>query len=242
LRVNSTGADYTVESIDIALTANSTLEKISFLFNKIENSIKHILIFVENVKLAHKLQDILGIQNCGLVKATTKKKEREEILSRFKNGDIKAIVNVGILTTGFDFPELDCIVMARPTMSLGLYYQIIGRCVRPHPQKEKAYVYDFVGNFEKFGKITDLVVEKRNGLWCIHNGKNILTNVSLSEIGDEINMISDSPIMNFGKYKGTPLDQIPNDYLLWIKENVDKNKYNGYVFDFIEKNLVTING
>jgi hypothetical protein len=235
LTLNSTGGDYTERSIDIALTANSTLEKISFLFTEIENKTKHILIFVESVSTAHKLQTMLGEQNCGLVKATMNKKEREIVLRQFKSGEIKAVVNVGILTTGFDFPELDCIIMARPTMSLGLYYQIIGRCVRPHTNKEKAQVFDFVGNFEKFGKITDLVIEKKNGLYVIHNGKNILTNVGLSEINTEETDVVREPVMNFGKYNGTKLSEVPKEYLLWVRDNVEKKKYNTYIFKYIEK-------
>lgn len=238
LRINSTGADFTEKSIEIALTANSTLEKISFLFNKLENQAKHILIFVESVNSAHKLQQTLGADNCGLVKATMNKKEREGILKDFKSGKIKAVVNVGILTTGFDFPELDCIIMARPTMSLGLYYQIIGRAVRPHPAKEKAFVFDFVGNYEKFGKITDLVIEKKNNLWVIHNGKNILTNVDISEISLDTTAVDKIPEIHFGKYKGTPLPEIPVEYLKWLYDNVENNKYNKYIFDYVEQEIL----
>jgi hypothetical protein len=123
--------------------------------------------------------------------------------------------------------------MARPTMSLRLYYQIIGRCVRPHPTKSRSDVFDFVGNYDKFGKVSDLVIEKRNGLWVIHNGKNILTNVSLSEIESEETVIDKEPEIHFGKYKGTKLSEIPNDYLFWVRDNIEKNKYNKYVFDYI---------
>jgi DNA repair protein RadD len=235
LVINSTGGDYTENSIEIALTANSTLEKIVSLFDSLQS--KHVLIFVESVRSAHKLQEMLGVESCGLVKATMNKKEREFILNDFKQGKIKAVVNVGILTVGFDFPELDCIIMARPTMSLRLYYQIIGRCVRPHPTKSRSDVFDFVGNFGKFGKVSDLVIEKKNGLWVIHNGKNILTNVSLSEIESEETAIDKEPEIHFGKYKGTKLSEIPKDYMIWLKENVGKNKYNKYIFDYIKHEI-----
>jgi len=238
LQVNSTGADFTTQSINIAITANSTLDKIANLIPKIDEKVKHILIFVQSIESAYKLQNLLGNDYCGLVESKMKKKDRQTILEKFKSGELKAVVNVGILTTGFDFPELDCIIMARPTMSLGLYYQKIGRGVRPHPDKEKTLVFDFVGNFEKFGKITDLVIEKKNGLWCIHNGKSILTNVSLAELDDEENRVDTKPVIKFGKFNGTPLDEIPVDYMKWIYENVEKKSYNKYIFDFIEREIL----
>ena len=234
LEVNSTGGDFTDKSIEIALTANSTLDKIDDWYNNNHQTVNHVLIFVESIGSAHRLQRLLGKNVCGLVKATMNKKEREVILNDFKSGKLKAVVNVGILTTGFDFPELDCIVMARPTMSLGLYYQIIGRCVRPHQTKKLSYVFDFVGNYEKFGKIEDLVIEKKNGLWCIHNGKNILTNVGLDEIS---NNSSVDPVIKFGKFNGRKLKEVPADYLKWFYENGTKTKYNQYIFEYVEKNI-----
>jgi len=57
------------------------------------------------------------------------------------------------LTTGFDFPELDAIIMARPTNSLSLYYQIIGRGLRKAEGKENCLLIDLSGNVNKFGKI-----------------------------------------------------------------------------------------
>jgi hypothetical protein len=173
----------------------------------------------------------------------------------FKEGRLKAAANVGVLTTGFDFPELDCIIGARPTMSLGLYYQIIGRCVRPHPNKQKAYVFDFVGNYRKFGKVEDLVIEKKDNLWVIHNGKTVLTNNDISGGGrDEVkelknavvdlqndlfdNVTIHDPIINFGKYKGMKCSEIPVGYLKWMAEKIDRNKYNEQIFVYIEKNVL----
>ena len=234
LRLNTTGGDYTEKSILLSLEANSTLEKISDLIPKID--CKHILIFVESIGSAHRLQDLIG-DSCGLVKATMNKKERETVLSQFKSGKLRCVVNVGILTVGFDFPELDCIISARPTMSLRLYYQIIGRCVRPHPTKTKSSVYDFAGNYGKFGKVSDLMIEKKDNKWIIHNGKNILTNVNVSELQEQT--YSEYPILKFGKYSGTPINQVPEKYLIWVYENLDRTKYdNEFIFKYVEENLL----
>lgn len=103
-----------------------------------------------------------ALPSCAMVSGSTPKKERAEILDNFKLGCIDVLVNVGILTTGFDYPELDTIVMARPTMSLSLYYQIVGRAIRPHQSKKSAWFVDLCGNIQRFGKVEDLHLTEPN--------------------------------------------------------------------------------
>jgi DNA repair protein RadD len=245
LHINTTGGDYTETSISLSLMANSTLQKIANLYFDIKRKdrIKHILIFVESIKSAFELQKLIGLHNCSVVTGKTNKKERAETLKLFKDGMLNAVINVGVLTTGFDFTALDCIIGARPTMSLGLYYQIIGRGVRPHLNKEKCYVFDFVGNFKRFGKVENLSIEKRDGLWCIHNGERILTNLDISgkdlDVFDRLDKTTDSTqLMPFGKYKGQELNIIPNSYWTWFMKEIQKNKYNKFIFDYIENNVL----
>jgi DNA repair protein RadD len=88
---------------------------------------------------------------------------------------------VGILTTGFDYPELEAVVMARPTMSLALWYQIVGRGIRPHPNKEYTMIVDMGGNLEQFGKVKDLTLSDQGG-WHIHGADGrILTGVPFGD-------------------------------------------------------------
>ena len=95
----------------------------------------------------------------------------------FKSGRIKVVANVGVLTTGFDFPELDTIVLARPTRSLSLYYQMIGRGIRPCPNKVN-WVVDLCENFNRFGRVDDLkLAQIKPGIWAVFNGNRQLTNV-----------------------------------------------------------------
>ena len=108
----------------------------------------------------------------------TKKEDRERILSQFKKGIIKCLVNVGVLTTGFDYPELEAVLIARSTMSLALYYQIVGRAMRIAPKKENAWIVDLGGNIKFFGKIETMKIEKtETGLFSIWNNGRQLTNV-----------------------------------------------------------------
>lgn len=120
---------------------------------------KGILVFTRFIEESELLCEY--VEGCAIITGSTPKKERERILKEFKEGKIKVVTNVGVLTTGFDYPELDTVVMARPTMSLALYYQIVGRAIRPHPDKESAWIVDLAGNYQRFGKVEDLHLQQR---------------------------------------------------------------------------------
>ena len=81
--------------------------------------------------------------------------ERDKNIQDFKAGKYKAIVNYGVLTTGFDCPEIDCIIMVRPTLSPVLWVQMLGRGTRPSANKENCLVLDYAGNTERLGAIND---------------------------------------------------------------------------------------
>lgn len=83
---------------------------------------------------------------------------------------------------GFDYPELECILMARSTMSLALYYQMVGRAMRPHSNKVSAWIVDLGGNYNFFGKIETMEIrECDKGLHSIWQGERQLTNVSFQK-------------------------------------------------------------
>lgn len=111
----------------------------------------------------------------------TPKKERERILEDFKSGKIKVIVNVGVLTTGFDFPELETVVLARPTKSLALYYQMVGRAIRPHPNKPEAWIVDLCQNYRRFGRVEDMKITRyQTEKWFVESKGKQLTNVYMN--------------------------------------------------------------
>lgn len=181
LFTNSTGADYTDKSI---LAEYKRIDFYSYLIeivNRLMNpkqggKRKGILVFTRFLEEAERLTN--HIEGCQIVSGDTSKKEREQLLSDFKAGLIPVIANVGVLTTGFDYPELDTIVMARPTMSLALYYQIVGRAIRPHPNKESGWIIDLCGNIERFGKVEELkLTEPKAGLWQVESSGKQLTNI-----------------------------------------------------------------
>lgn len=125
-----------------------------------------ILIFCQGIDHAQAVQ--IGLeertkQEVGLITGMTLPGVRKEILERFKAGKLKYVVNVNVLTTGFDAPNIDCVVLLRPTASPGLYYQMVGRAFRPDPSKLNALVLDFGGNVERHGPVDAIEAKKSKG-------------------------------------------------------------------------------
>ena len=82
----------------------------------------------------------------------------EIAMANFKAGRIRAVTNMNVLTTGFDHPNIDLIVMARPTLSPGLYLQMAGRGMRVKSGKYKdCLVLDFAENIARHGPVTSVV-------------------------------------------------------------------------------------
>jgi DNA repair protein RadD len=84
--------------------------------------------------------------------------ERDRIIVRFKRGELRYLVNVAVLTTGFDAPQVDCVALLRPTLSPGLYLQMVGRGFRLAPGKRDCLVLDFGGNVLRHGPVDALSV------------------------------------------------------------------------------------
>ncbi len=181
LIANSTGADYTEKSV---IAEYKRVDFYEYLVSIVRRLLhpkrggprKGILVFTRFLKEAERLS--AHIDCCEMVSGTTPKAERERILKDFRSGKTKVVVNVGVLTTGFDYPELDTVVMARPTMSLTMYYQIVGREIRPCKDKN-AWFIDLCGNINRFGKVDDLKLVDANGkgLWAVFSNGKQLTNI-----------------------------------------------------------------
>jgi DNA repair protein RadD len=183
VKVNSTGADYVDESLQTYYTKIEFNKQVVKVVNRLlEIGRKKILVFTKFVEEAEELSFKLG-DCCKVVHGEMKSKERSEVIDSFRKGDTKVVTNVGVLTLGFDFPELDTVVLARPTRSLTLYYQMIGRVVRPHPSKDHSMIVDLCGNYKVFGRIEDLrMVEYNDNMWYVESKGKKLTNVYLDEI------------------------------------------------------------
>ena len=121
------------------------------------------LVFAAGVKHAEHVQRVLAGMGheCGFVCAETLPFERAATLERFKAGNLKYLVNVNVLTTGFDAPNIDCVAMLRPTNSPGLYYQMVGRGFRLCEGKANCLVLDFGGNVLRHGPVDAIRIDEK---------------------------------------------------------------------------------
>ena len=106
------------------------------------------LVFCCGVLHAHHVCDALRMRGvaCRVVTGETPLTEREDSIAMFKAGMVRCLVNVNVLTTGFDAPRIDLLAMLRPTLSTGLYVQMVGRGTRKADGKVNCLILDFAGN------------------------------------------------------------------------------------------------
>ncbi|MBW8191465.1 DEAD/DEAH box helicase [Neiella marina] len=107
---------------------------------------KGVMIFAATVAHAHEISSYLPAEQTALITGNTVTAERDLQITRFKQQQIKYLVNVAVLTTGFDAPHVDMIAILRRTESVSLYQQIVGRGLRLSPNKPDCLVIDYAGN------------------------------------------------------------------------------------------------
>jgi DNA repair protein RadD len=124
---------------------------------------------VFTVNVAHSLHIRNEFRRSGVlaehIDGGTPIKERKTILAGFADGKVDVVCNCAVLTEGWDRPEASCLIMARPTKSLGLYRQMVGRILRPAPGKTDAVIFDHSGAVFQHGFPDDEVV------WTLHQDR-----------------------------------------------------------------------
>ncbi len=166
--VKKSKGDYDMMSLKGVMLNNSLMA------NLIDSYIKHasgkkIIVFAVDVEHSKKI--VARYIEAGIdamhIDATTPKNERAAIMAKFRSGDIKVLSNVDIVSEGFDVPDCDGVQLARPTKSLGLYLQQVGRCLRPNPATHKEYglVLDNAGLWLEHG------LAGINRLWTLKGEK-----------------------------------------------------------------------
>ncbi len=136
---------------------------------ELANDRRHWLVFASGVDHAIHISDMLNDMGVPAVAIHSKMSngDRDDAIRDFKSGKYRAAVNNNVLTTGFDFPAIDCIIVLRPTASTVLWVQMLGRGTRPFQcntyKKENCLVLDFAGNTRRLGPINDPVIPRRKG-------------------------------------------------------------------------------
>ncbi len=151
LKTSSTG-DYTKNSMD------NFIKSVNF-GNMIETykrfaKDRKTIVYAPSIHSANLIASQFNSFNYKAVEVDSKtsKKRRDEIMNSFRQGKIKILVNVDLISEGFDVPDCSCVIMLRPTKSLVLYLQQAMRCMRYQPNK-KAIIIDHVDNFQAEEKI-----------------------------------------------------------------------------------------
>ena len=161
--MNKSGSEFDLDKYELLMQGDE--DRILDVIARAIPQCKSILVFCISVEQATRFSMI--VKDAEVVTGKTKKDERKRIVEDFKNGSLKTVFNVGCFTTGFDHPSLDCIILVRPTRSLGLYVQMVGRGVRCSEGKEHCKVIDFTGTVEAFGRAESVRLVKVGRLWDI---------------------------------------------------------------------------
>lgn len=146
LRANASG-EYSPADMNHLLNKNPRVTQ-SIIEQVIElgHNRQGIMVFAATVEHAKEVFSYLPSQLSALITGATDNTERDKLIKAFKRKEIKYLVNVSVLTTGFDAPHVDMIAILRPTQSVSLYQQIIGRGLRLSDNKKDCLVIDYTGN------------------------------------------------------------------------------------------------
>lgn len=156
MKFNKSESDFDLEDFEKKL--GNRQEQIVEAVLEAEQQYKSVLVFCSSVRQAEKLASV--VKHSEVVSAKTKPSERDRIINGFKAGEIQTVFNMGVLTTGFDHPSLDCIILVRPTRSVGLYYQMLGRGVRIAEGKKFCAVIDYTDTVRKLGELESIKLVK----------------------------------------------------------------------------------
>ena len=150
--VGSTG-DYTESGIESANSGRNIMTAGAFEYWQERARDRQTIVYAVSVRHARNIVQVF--QNAGfsaeVILGDTDSEERRKTIAKFKNGDIQVLVNVAVATEGFDLPDASCVLITRPTLSLALFMQMIGRGLRPKDDGGDCFILDLAGNTTRHG-------------------------------------------------------------------------------------------
>ena len=152
LKKRGADGDYQVKEMDAVLNKRPSIGR---LYNCVTEYAHNRKGFVYAINIDHARSIAEYYQEQGVsavaIDSHTPVKERERIISSFRSGELQVLVNVDIFSEGFDCPDVEFIQLARPTLSLAKYLQMVGRGLRPSKGKKNCMIIDNVGLYRVFG-------------------------------------------------------------------------------------------
>ena len=148
--------DYQTKEMALVMDCEESIENLYQAYKKFVFGKKGIVYAIDRQHAQH-ITEYYQKQrvNCCWIEAKTPTKERDRLVQEYRDGLIDVVVNVDILGEGADFPEVEFIQLARPTLSLSKYLQQVGRGMRIAEGKEKVVILDHVGMYQAFGLPTE---------------------------------------------------------------------------------------
>lgn len=180
----------------VMLNHSKTMGAVNSWF-KYARGLKTVL-FAVNVK--HSKEMVAQYRRAGVsaahIDGETPRDEREKLLKRFAEGKILVLSNVEIVSEGFDVPTIECVQLLRPTKSLSLYIQQVGRCLRPVPGKEYGIVLDNAGCWLEHGPAgidyewsLESMKKKKKKLLYVVDRSGILREIKLPEEAEGMELV-----------------------------------------------------
>lgn len=150
--------NFSAKSVASAFNGNTKTERIiqRVVATVEQKNLVGVMVFAATISHAEEVAGYLPAEQTAIVTGKTKAKDRQQIIELFKARKLKYLVNVDVLTTGFDAPHVDFVVIMRATESAGLLQQIIGRGLRLDPNKETVLIHDYAENIERHGLQSDI--------------------------------------------------------------------------------------
>lgn len=163
--VHKRGGEYIEAELAAAVNTEDQNERVVSEVVSLAGDRKAWLFFCTGVDHARAISGVLNAQGIAAdcVTGDTPKADRERIIAEFKAGKLRALTNANVLTTGFDYPDIDLIAMLRPTMSPGLYVQMAGRGMRLKSHSDHCLVLDFAGVVRQHGPIIAVQPPSKSG-------------------------------------------------------------------------------
>lgn len=160
--VHVRGGEYVASELEAAVNRADLIDAATDEMLNYCQGRKAWIVFCASVAHAAAVKQSLTARgiSAAVVEGNTPLPEREATIARFQRGELRALVNVNVLSEGFDAPHVDAVILLRPTKSAGLYYQQVGRGLRLHPSKSDCLVLDFAGNILEHGPIDAIRVER----------------------------------------------------------------------------------
>ena len=228
--LRSKGLGFTESSVKMFYTANEMDTRIVNAINHGKSlNCKRFIVYCESIDYATIInQKILGSV---VIHSKMKAKDVEMSIRSFKMGITPILININMVSIGFDLPELDMVVDASPTKSVQVYYQRVGRGVRLSDGKESFFYADLAGNYSRFGKVEDIVFVK-DKKWSMFGSGGVDFTQKAKRI--ENNFANPNYVITFGKHKGKTIAELykkDRRYLAWaMSDKFEPNFRDGIEF------------